>query len=515
MRATGSGRPVFLGAAVAVLVVLLVRNRYLFTSRIYEDGDAALNSLLVQRAERLQLLIGNYSRVGFHHPGPAFLYLLAAGQAVFHDLLHVVPSPYGGQVLGDLFFAAALVGWIVLIVYRVTGSGLAAGASFATVLWFAGAHSLAGDLWFPYLYSAVFLLLVVSGAALAAGRTAELPAFVLAAGFLVHGHVSFVLFVAVTAAVAGAGWWLAHRRGHQGGDRRGELGAHRRQVRISLVLVGLFLLAPALQTALHFPGPWPDYLHYAGRRDGGGWHPLGVGLRYLAWYWSGEQVPLVVTVLAAVGGAVLLVSDRDPARRRFFRALFGMLAVESGLFLIYLLGGVDELVPKNRYVGFFYLGVPLLLVLAGAAQLGARARDLGRLAPVAVSAAAAVVAGMGVAGPAWTSPYRGVPGYPAAVAALASSPDRAAGPITVSIPRHDDWALAAGLVLEATRRHLPICVQGAEWTNLFTGRYVCPARHAGWPVQVRSTLSSAGGGPVPAGSRVVWSGPSMVVVTRP
>jgi hypothetical protein len=43
-------------------------------------GDAAINGLSVLRAEHLQQLVGNYSRVGFHHPGPGYMYLLGAGE---------------------------------------------------------------------------------------------------------------------------------------------------------------------------------------------------------------------------------------------------------------------------------------------------------------------------------------------------------------------------------------------------------------------------------------------------
>jgi hypothetical protein len=491
---------VFLGSTVAVLVVLLARNGYLFGARVYEDGDFALNSLLVQRAERLQLLVGNYSRAGFHHPGPALLYMLAAGQAAFHDLLPVVPAPYNGQVLGDLVFVAAVLGWIAVIVHRVTGSRLAAGAALAVSLWFAGEHRMAGDIWFPYLYLTLFVLLLVAAAAIAAGRTAELPALVLAGGLLVHGHVSFALFVAGTAAAAGAGWWLTRRRGW-----RDELRAHRRRLQVAFGLAGLVLLPMVVQTALHFPGPWPDYLRYTSEREPGG-HPLGAAVRFLGWYWSPAQVPLVLTGLAAAAGAVLLCTDRVPARRRFFAALYGVLALESVLFLIYLVRGVDELIPKNRYVGFFYLGVPLLLLVAAAAQLAARVPEVGHAFPVAVAATAVAVFAVGATRPGLSSDYRGSPSYPDAVAALAGSPERAGAPIALRFA-HDDWPLAAGLVVAGTRRGVPVCVEDPRWTNLFTSRHICPAQAPRRQVRV------VRGGTPPAGSRVLWRGSDLVVVT--
>ena len=65
----------------------------------HEVGDFAANSLLIQDAKRLHLAVGNYSRVGFNHPGPAILYVLAFGELIFHDWLHVVPAPRSGQLV--------------------------------------------------------------------------------------------------------------------------------------------------------------------------------------------------------------------------------------------------------------------------------------------------------------------------------------------------------------------------------------------------------------------------------
>ena len=56
-----------------VLIVLVVRSRFLFTDSFFEDVDAGANSILVQQAMHFTLLIGNYSREGFSHPGPAYM----------------------------------------------------------------------------------------------------------------------------------------------------------------------------------------------------------------------------------------------------------------------------------------------------------------------------------------------------------------------------------------------------------------------------------------------------------
>src|SRR6266567_2474051 len=59
---------------VLVLTVLLIRNAFLFSTPEYEQADMGANSILIEQARRFTLLVGNYSREGFNHPGPAFLY---------------------------------------------------------------------------------------------------------------------------------------------------------------------------------------------------------------------------------------------------------------------------------------------------------------------------------------------------------------------------------------------------------------------------------------------------------
>jgi hypothetical protein len=60
---------------VAMSGVLIARNAFLFSTRLYEQGDSGGNSILIQQALRFQLLVGHSSREKFNNPGPAYLYL--------------------------------------------------------------------------------------------------------------------------------------------------------------------------------------------------------------------------------------------------------------------------------------------------------------------------------------------------------------------------------------------------------------------------------------------------------
>jgi hypothetical protein len=77
-----------------------------FQTPFHETGDAAVNALQVDNAGRFQELYGNYSRWEFSHPGPAFFYVYAAGEAVFHRLLGICPAPGNAHILTSMLVQA-------------------------------------------------------------------------------------------------------------------------------------------------------------------------------------------------------------------------------------------------------------------------------------------------------------------------------------------------------------------------------------------------------------------------
>ena len=116
---------VFAACGGGLLVLLLVRNRDLFTRAIYEAGDPASNSMLTIQAKHFALFTGHYSRVGFHHPGPAFFYVQAAGEWLLHDVTHIVPAAYNGQMIAIMALNATLLGLALMILYTWVGSSAA------------------------------------------------------------------------------------------------------------------------------------------------------------------------------------------------------------------------------------------------------------------------------------------------------------------------------------------------------------------------------------------------------
>ena len=108
-----------------------MRNRFLFTTRLYEQGDAGANSILIEQAKHFTLLVGNYSRERFNHPGPAFMYVQAFGEYLFQNALHVVPTAWNAHMLAVFALDSGFVALAVGVVYGWTRSLRGAAACFA------------------------------------------------------------------------------------------------------------------------------------------------------------------------------------------------------------------------------------------------------------------------------------------------------------------------------------------------------------------------------------------------
>src|ERR1700744_2414288 len=87
---------VWVAPFAVMLTVLLLRNAFLFSTPEHESADMGANSILIEQARRFTLLVGNYSREGFNHPGPAFLYVESLGEQIFWAMLRVVPTAWNG-----------------------------------------------------------------------------------------------------------------------------------------------------------------------------------------------------------------------------------------------------------------------------------------------------------------------------------------------------------------------------------------------------------------------------------
>jgi hypothetical protein len=478
-RRPGAGT-VFGAAFLGLLILLLVRNTGVFTLHMAERGDEAANSIIVAQAKHFHLLVGNYSRVGFAHPGPAYFYIGAAGEWLGYDLLGVLPSPYNGQWLAAIVLNAALIAAALTLLWNWS-------RSWRTLLWCAAVtlvftasfDHLLSSTWMPNVYFAPFLLFLVAAASVAAGRTRDLWLFTLAGGLLVHGHAEFLLlFVPAIGLAALAALGYLRWRG-----RAAPPSAPRHWLAAAAV-VAVFLLPMLLNLALHWPGEYPKYLSYGDSHAA----PAGTGrmVRYLLWFWYPQPVAGAVLLVGLFTVAVVLARRQPDAElRRLLTAGVGASALATALFAAYIVKGVDSL---QYYIGYFMWAVPLVLVLliaAGTAALVRTGPRLGTVLAVVALAGALVFAGL-------SPKVRNTPGQmregPAAIGELAGY---AGGrPLVLSLD-HDAWPEMTGLLIDGERAGQRVCVRDPAWRFMVTSQFVCTRREIADGVAVTMTSRPA------------------------
>jgi hypothetical protein len=472
-----------------LLALVIIRNSFLFTTRLYEDADMGANSILVEQARRFRLLVGNYSREKFDHPGPAYLYVKAAGEQLFWAATRLVPTAWNGQLLAVYGLNALFVALVTLVVWRWTRSVSGALAGFAAVAALLAVHPevMVSD-WMPYWYVLTYIAFLAGSASVAAGRTGDAWIMALAGWFLINGHVCYLFFVPlITCAVV-----LARSRWRPAGS-----GGGRWWMPVAAISA-VFALPIVVNLALHWPGQFGLYLDYI-RSGKGGDHHISQTLRYALWFWWPYRYAWLV-VLAAVAVAILVtwkLASGPP--RRFLAALLALNAVSSAGFLVYALTGVDHITAY--YIGYFYWSAPvitLLVILVGlaralparapaaaaaAAAAGAAAGAARIAAVVALAACATALALFAVAPFARTSVNLSDPavatsgpdtdpGLPAAVRKVGQL---AGGRVAIIGFDQKSWPDVTGFLVQAERTGVRACVPLPSLRFMVTSQFICSA----------------------------------------
>ncbi len=477
---------------LAFAAVLLIRNAYLFSTKIYENQDYAANTIAVLQAKHFQLLLGNYSKELFYHPGPAFLYVMAAGESLFHDALHLVPTPWNGQLLAILLLNAALLGIAVAVIARHAGSTRVALVCAVLVLLLIAVHPLTvSSEWFPYLYFAPAFLMLVAAASVATGETFALPLLALAAWLCIHGQAEFLLFAPVIVIVALVGHFWTRRK-----NQERFFGAAWHWIGAAIVSV-LFALPIAIYTAQHWPGEFGQYLAY--RRNvasNGIHHTLITSISYtMRFWWPGKPstayggFPGAVIALVLVGAAVLLARRCPvPGLRRFLLWSVAMAGVMTVVFVYFAQTAIsDGDIKHQSYLGYFTWAAPLIVVLVVAAGAVVHLRDQ-RTTVVTLVGALVAAAAVAAVVPQYQddrfdppAKYLGVPQLPQLVQTMATESHGRS--IVVRIPQ-GAWFDAVGVVAYSDRTGRRACVTGqAKWGILFRAQSVCT------PAQVQTGVT--------------------------
>jgi hypothetical protein len=489
-----------LGCITVLTAVVWSRHPEIFTVPLYAGGDEGANSLLVIRAEHFSQFTGNYSRVGFHHPGAALIYMLTAGEVVFHNLLQIAPSYYNAQILAVTVYSVTLLVLTGGALGRLARSRLIGTIAVAAGFLFMADFPWLSSVWFPNLYAPAFLAFTVAAGLVAAGRSRELPLGALAGGILVHGHVAFILFVAATTLVAAATWWLVHYR-----HLREE--AHRARVPllVALSVVVLFLVPLVVHTVRNYPGPWPAYLNFgaAGDRDP---RTVGDAIGFVLTYWKETPWPVGVYIVAAMILVVVAAVARDGQQRLAYAGLLGSVVLQTALAVVYAYKGVDLL--DQRYIEEFYKAVPLVVVMGALTALGSLLVSAGPAAMrltvhvVAVLAAAVMVV-VAAQQPSLASLPPDGHAYQEAAIALRDDPLRAGERIGIRQAVPAVWPGLVGVAVQLDRLGVPWCVGAEEFTLLYTPENLC---HEGEPVWNVTASNEP-----PKGGTTIWGGETVYV----
>ncbi len=492
VAAAAGRRPwwVWILPSVSLFVLLCARNRFLFSTRLYEQGDSAANSILIAQAKHFTLLIGNYSREGFNHPGPAYMYVQAFGEYLFQNWLHAVPTGWNAHVLAVFALNAAFAAMAVGIVYGWTGSPKGAAACFAVLVAFAVAHpQIVSSDWMPYIYVLTYVVFLIAAGSVAAGRLADAWILALSGWFLVHGQACFLLFVPVItlAVLVALGWPRRHRLR---ASARSFVATSRGTWVPVLVISAVFLLPIVVNLVLHWPGDFGKYISY-GDSARAGENSSGRVLGYALWYWWPYHLAWLAPVLLLAGALAAILRLAGGPLRGFLLALLAVNVVSTLTFLLYATVGIDILA---QYIGYFYWSAPLVMVLIIAvAVVEALSRRIGTA--VAASVAVAAVTALAVVPGTRTSVNDIDESLPSAVATVAA---HALGrPIVLHLD-HPAWPEAVGFLVQAERTGVRACIDNPWYTFIVTSQFICTPAQASAGKAYWFYLP-----PVPSGSRVL------------
>jgi hypothetical protein len=476
-----------LAAMLFVALVVAGREVYFGTS-VLEVGDSAVNALQIDNAKRGAEIYGNYSRWEFNHPGPAFFYVYAAGEYLFHDWLGLVPTPHNAHLLASLAVQVTCFALALALVELWVGSGAFLALALLGGLWHFGlARGSLNSIWPPYVLLMPFLCFLAAACSVAAGRLRDLPVMVVVGGFLFHGHVAQPLFVGGLGIAAAWLHWRGELKAGTWPGGRDWVRAHRRLLVFCGAWTALFLL-PLLIDVVRFGGESnvATILRRFLSNTQESKSILQSTLYFLSFPTYSVDQELVFTKLTAdsfrffLNHAFILLAwavgllvpawlgwrwrAEIPERMRRFLGISYLLWGLTALLCV--AWGLVQSGTMFQFNGFFYYGVYYYLGLLG---LGILAWFFTRQWPATVTVLlfclAAIVASWRFYAPAWQPEDAGHGIREAVAAALKKSP---AGRPKFLVFEHYAWPEAFAVGLELQRRGIPF-YNSPSW-NFMVGR---------------------------------------------
>ena len=465
------------------LALVAPRWTYYGAPELIETGDAAVNALDIEDARHGDELLGNYSRWGFHHPGPAFFYVYAFGETVLREWLRLEISPHGAHVVASIalqvgFFAAGLL----LLATGLRRRWFLPLALATSLIAFLTGSPPFLSIWPPHVILLPYFCLIAACSAMAAGHGRALLVAVIATCFLVHGHVAQPLLAVPLFSVA---WLLLARRTRRrvsGPWLLSPVRAYPLAHAAAALIVALAVLPLALDMARGEASNFARILEHV-RAYSGDWRGPVESLLFLLSFavmqteigdaaWPGPQMilrgwPWMLALVVAVGAAVATVvrqrrqHDSDAASSSFVRSWALMIVIAIALAFVWTLRQSGGHEPFNN---FYAHGIAVHGLLLGVWAMSSALQHFGpRWLPRAALA-------LPLALPLLIPP---LPGRPAAEPHLyalgvrqAAQTDPAPERIKILAFQHHDWPLAAIAATTLKRMRRPFAVS-TEWQHMY------------------------------------------------
>jgi hypothetical protein len=346
----------FLGFAVAS------NAEFLFSPNTIPWFDFMANELLMDKAREFSLLHGNYSRLGFYHPGPFYFYVMLLSEWLLHDLIPLFPTTIAANFFsGSLLICAAIGGcwWLGATLSGRSIGGLITALFVISIGLYQTPYYFTFDtnqnlgnflfsIWMPHLYMPSALFLAISCIAILTGRRGWWVVAIFAALQLIHGHASFyaiapmILFATLIADLYfGSG---ALQSGSVFQRFLHYWRTYKRYVFYSLPIITIMLLPMGLYLWHYWPGEFPYYLN-AGTDRTDATTPV-------------ENLEMLLNLVPPLSILLLLyvVHERQPRV-----AILSVAIAFSIPAILYILFGVDN----RHYAYLIYWYIITLILLAG------------------------------------------------------------------------------------------------------------------------------------------------------
>jgi hypothetical protein len=479
-------RPIWIVLVLALPILVGTVTRVWLVGDHDANGDRALIALAVRAVSIHPVLLGPYSRFGWHHPGPLYYYLLAVPTWLFGFRVNSL-------VLGASLINLVSVVGIVAIAIRRGGRFLGLWTALFLGVYLVALGRTTFDVWNPSVTLLPFALALALSWTAASGDLWAMPILVVVGSFCAQTHIGLAPGVVVALAAVVLAIVITWRRGDfQGPRARRSL---RWSVASTVVAFVVLWFPPVLEQVTHARGNLAEIVRFfAGN---GAQHGFGDAVGHVAFELAllpravlvhgqvsdnGSGAPVAATVIISL--CVLFIAAGLAWRHRSSSALvlLGIVVAETAVAIssvTRIVGAVEfhqiEWITAVGIMMWIGLGAALLPV---ARQTMQRHPDLARRAAfvgivlVVVVAARATVNDVSTGHTARDQDVR---------TAVQHIRDRVQGraPVVLELRDSPAWSLMAGVALELEQQDVRVAVVRSDATALlFDGAYLTrqPAR---------------------------------------